>query len=38
LGISDRIGNLQAGKDADFVVIDGESVEEVYVRGRLVYF
>jgi guanine deaminase len=34
LGLSDRIGNFEAGKEADFVVIDQETVQEVYVRGR----
>jgi guanine deaminase len=38
LGLADRIGNLDAGKDADFVVVDQETVREVYVRGKLVYF
>jgi len=33
LGLSDRIGNFQPGKDADFVVVADEKVEEVYVRG-----
>jgi guanine deaminase len=38
LGLADRIGSLDPGKDADFVVLDKESVEEVYVRGARVYF
>jgi len=33
LGLSDRIGNFEAGKDADFVVVDDDVVREVYVRG-----
>jgi len=33
LGLADRIGSLEAGKDADFVVISGETVHDVYLRG-----
>lgn len=38
LGLADRIGSLDPGKDADFVVFEKEFVEEVYVRGARVYF
>jgi imidazolonepropionase-like amidohydrolase len=38
LGIADQIGSLDAGKDADFVVLDEDTVAEVYVRGSQVYF
>jgi guanine deaminase len=38
LGLADRIGSLDPGKDADFVVLDKESIAKVYVRGRPVYF
>lgn len=38
LGLSDRIGSLDSRKDADFVVLDKDSVVEVYVRGDRVYF
>jgi guanine deaminase len=38
LGLADRIGNLESGKDADFAVLDKDRVVEVYVRGRSVYF
>ena len=38
LGLEDRIGSLDPGKEADFAVIDKEAVAEVYVRGRQVYF
>jgi guanine deaminase len=38
LGLSHRIGSLDPGKDADFVVMDGNSVQQVYVRGKRVYF
>jgi guanine deaminase len=34
LGLSERIGSFESGKDADFVVIDRESVREVYIRGE----
>ena len=34
LGLSERIGNFESGKDADFVVVDQSSVREVYIRGR----
>jgi cytosine/adenosine deaminase-related metal-dependent hydrolase len=37
LGLEDRIGNFAAGKDASFVVVEKDSVREVYVRGKLVY-
>ena len=36
LGLADRIGNFERGKDADFVVVANDVVEEVYVRGRRV--
>jgi len=36
LGLADRIGNFEPGKDADFVVVANDVVEEVYVRGRRV--
>ena len=38
LGLADRIGNFDTGKDADFIVVDQQTVREVYVRGKLVYF
>ncbi len=43
LGIEDRVGSLEAGKDADFVVLGGEpfsykgAVLETYIEGRLVW-
>lgn len=43
LGVDDRIGSLEVGKDADFIVLDGELLDYqsfVYysvVNGRLVY-
>lgn len=43
LGVADRVGSLAAGKDADFVVLNGEPfatqtrVEAVYVNGRAAY-
>lgn len=43
LGIDDRTGSLEKGKDADLVVLDGNPfdhktlVERTYVNGRLVY-
>jgi len=43
LGVRDRVGSLDAGKDADFVVWSGHpfkvrsKVEEVYVEGKKVY-
>ena len=33
LGLSDRIGNFETGKDADFVVLEQDVVREVYIRG-----
>ena len=35
LGLDREIGNFEAGKDADFIVVDGNSVQEVYIRGKL---
>jgi imidazolonepropionase-like amidohydrolase len=43
VGIEDRLGSLEPGKDADLVVVDGdpadprERVRQVWVEGRLVY-
>ncbi|MEP6692146.1 MAG: amidohydrolase family protein [Gemmatimonadaceae bacterium] len=43
LGVADRVGSLEPGKDADVIVIDGPVlsikswVERVYVGGELVY-
>jgi imidazolonepropionase-like amidohydrolase len=43
LGVADRVGSLAAGKDADFVVLNGEPfathtrVEAVYVNGQPAY-
>lgn len=43
LGISHRVGSLEIGKDADFVVLNGEpfsykgSVERTYIEGSLVW-
>lgn len=43
LGVQDRVGSLAAGKDADFVVLNGDPfglhtrVKAVYVEGKLAY-
>lgn len=43
LGLEDRIGTLEAGKDADFVILDGDPlsiyarVRETWVEGRKVF-
>ena len=43
LGLEDRVGSLEAGKDADFVVLSGDpfsvytTVEQTWVEGRLIY-
>ena len=43
LGIDDRVGSLEVGKDADVIVMDGDPfdhktfVERTYVGGRLTY-
>ena len=43
LGVEGRVGSLASGKDADFVVLNGNPfdlstrVERVYINGRLVY-
>jgi imidazolonepropionase-like amidohydrolase len=43
LGVADRVGSLERGKDADVIVLDGPPlsmkswVERVYVNGELVH-
>ena len=43
LGVADRVGSLEAGRDADVIVLDGPPlsmktwVERVYVNGELVH-
>jgi len=43
IGVADRVGSLENGKDADFVIWSGHpfkvrsKVEQVYVEGRLVH-
>ena len=43
LGVADRVGSLEPGKDADVIVLDGPPlsiktwVERVYVQGQLVH-
>jgi imidazolonepropionase-like amidohydrolase len=43
LGIEDRVGSLEVGKDADFVVLNDEpfsykgSIEKTYIEGKLVW-
>jgi imidazolonepropionase-like amidohydrolase len=43
LGVGDRVGSLEVGKDADVIVLDGPPlsvkswVQRVYVNGELVY-
>jgi imidazolonepropionase-like amidohydrolase len=43
LGVADRLGSLEVGKDADVIVLDGPPlsmkswVENVYIGGELVY-
>ena len=43
LGLEHRVGSLEAGKDADFVVLSGDpfsvytTVEQTWVEGRLIY-
>ena len=43
LGLEDRVGSLEAGKDADFVVLSGDplsvytTVEQTWVEGRQIY-
>jgi guanine deaminase len=38
LGLADQIGSFGPGKDADFVILKERIVQEVYVRGQVVYF
>jgi guanine deaminase len=38
LGVAGEIGSLDPGKEADFAVLDKDTVSEVYVRGSRVYF
>ncbi len=43
VGIADRVGSLTPGKDADFIVTQGDPLdprypaELVYIEGKLVY-
>jgi len=43
LGVSDRIGSLEPGKDADVIILDGPPlsiktwVEKVFINGQLIY-
>lgn len=43
LGLADRVGSLEAGKDADFVILSGDplsvytQVEQTWVEGRKVF-
>ena len=43
LGVADRVGSLEVGKDADVIVLDGPPlsvktwVRRVYVNGELVH-
>jgi guanine deaminase len=38
LVLGHQIGSFEPGKDADFVILEGRTVQEVYVRGKVVYF
>ncbi|MDE2850649.1 MAG: amidohydrolase family protein [Acidobacteriota bacterium] len=43
LGLEDRIGSLEAGKDADFIILSGDplstytKVEQTWVEGTMIY-
>lgn len=43
IGVSDRVGSLETGKDADFIILSGEPftyrsvIEKTYIEGRLVW-
>lgn len=38
IGVYDKIGSLNPGKDADFLILDAEnSVKSTYVKGRKVF-
>ena len=38
IGVYDKIGSLNPGKDADFLILDEEnSVKSTYVKGRKVF-
>lgn len=43
IGIADRVGSLEPGKDADFIILNGEPftyksvIEQTYIEGKLVW-
>lgn len=43
LGVADRIGSLEPGKDADIIIMDGyplclrTETKNVFINGKLVY-
>ncbi|MEM7517509.1 MAG: amidohydrolase family protein, partial [Planctomycetota bacterium] len=42
-GISDRVGSIEAGKDADLLIVNGDpadprtAIDQVWIQGRLAY-